>query len=96
MWNQRNTQVKFNYTIIFNSKVGCGSVASKCSFYRESAADRSESLRSRIGHQDLQGALGDLLSGELGPDNLRQCGGVGPHKVLSCCMCGQGSWALII
>ena len=30
----------------------------------------------------------DLLSGELGPDNLRQCGGAGPHKVLPCCMCG--------
>ena len=47
-----------------------------------------------------------VWSGELGPDNLRQCGGVGPHKVLPCCMCGgagphyilalvaKGSWAL--
>ena len=46
-----------------------------------------------------------ILSGELGPDNLRQCGGAGPHKVLPCCMCGgagphyilafvaKGSWA---
>ena len=48
----------------------------------------------------------DLLSGELGRDNLRQCGGAGTHKVFPCCMCGgagphyilafvaKGSWAL--
>ena len=29
-----------------------------------------------------------VWSGELGPDNLRQCGGPGPYKVLPCCMCG--------
>ena len=83
MWNQRNTQVRFNYTIVFNSKVGCGSVAYKYSFYGESAADRSERVWSRIGHQDLQAVLDDLLSWELGPDNLRQCGGARPHKVFS-------------
>ena len=26
-------------------------------------------------------ALSDLQSGELGPDNMRQCGGAGSHKV---------------
>ena len=45
-------------------------------------------------HQDLQAVLCDILSGELGPDNPRKRGGAGTYKVLSCCMCDQGSWAL--
>ena len=34
----------------------------------------------------------DLLSGELGPDNQRQCGGAGPHYILA--FVAKGSWAL--